>query len=160
MFTIDALRCISACGIAPAVRVALGEEFGMPIGTAVTGKMVAALRRLGFHKVYDTNFAADLTIMEEGTELLSRILGGGALPMITSCSPRWINYAEYNYGDLLGHLSSCKSPHQMQGAILKSYYAEKNGIDPKDIFVVSVMPAPQRRTRRSGLSFKGMASRM
>ena len=130
---------------APAVRAALGEEFGMPIGTPVTGKMVAALRRLGFHKVYDTNFAADLTIMEEGTELLDRIQNGGVLPMITSCSPGWINYAEYNYGDLLDHLSSCKSPHQMQGAILKTYYAEKNGISPEDIFVVSIMPCTAKK---------------
>ena len=130
---------------APAVRAALGEEFGMPVGTAVTGKMVAALKRLGFSKVYDTNFAADLTIMEEGTELLNRIKQGGKLPMITSCSPGWINYAEYNYGDLLEHLSSCKSPHQMQGAILKSYYAEKNGIDPKNIFVVSIMPCTAKK---------------
>jgi len=133
---------------APAVRAALGEEFGMPVGTAVTGKMVAALRRLGFNKVYDTNFAADLTIMEEGTELLGRIKNGGVLPMITSCSPGWINYAEYNYGDLLPHLSSCKSPHQMQGAILKSYYAEKNGIDPKDIFVVSIMPCTAKKDEK------------
>jgi len=133
---------------APAVRAALGEEFGMPVGTAVTGKMVAALRRLGFAKVYDTNFAADLTIMEEGTELLGRIQNGGVLPMITSCSPGWINYAEYNYGDLLPHLSSCKSPHQMQGAILKSYYAKKNGIDPKDIFVVSIMPCTAKKDEK------------
>ncbi len=133
---------------APAVRAALGEEFGMPVGTAVTGKMVAALRRLGFDKVYDTNFAADLTIMEEGTELLSRIKNGGVLPMITSCSPGWINYAEYNYGDLLPNLSSCKSPHQMQGAIIKSYYAEKNGIDPKDIFVVSIMPCTAKKDEK------------
>ena len=133
---------------APAVRAALGEEFGMPVGTAVTGKMVAALRRLGFDKVYDTNFAADLTIMEEGTELLSRIKNGGTLPMITSCSPGWVNYAEYNYGDLLPHLSSCKSPHQMQGAIIKSYYAEKNGIDPKDIFVVSIMPCTAKKDEK------------
>jgi len=133
---------------APAVRAALGEEFGMPIGTAVTGKMVAALKRLGFHKVYDTNFAADLTIMEEGTELLSRIKNGGTLPMITSCSPGWINYAEYNYGDLLSHLSSCKSPHQMQGAVIKSYYAEKNGLDPKDIFVVSIMPCTAKKDEK------------
>ncbi len=133
---------------APAVRAALGEEFGMPVGTAVTGKMVAALKRLGFDKVYDTNFAADLTIMEEGTELLSRIKNGGKLPMITSCSPGWINYAEYNYGDLLGHLSTCKSPHQMQGAIIKSYYAEKNGIDPKDIFVVSIMPCTAKKDEK------------
>ena len=130
---------------APAVRTALGEEFGMPIGTPVTGKMVAALKRLGFHKVYDTNFAADLTIMEEGTELLGRIKNNGVLPMITSCSPGWVNYAEYNYGDLLDHLSSCKSPHQMQGAIIKSYYADRNGIDPKDIFVVSIMPCTAKK---------------
>jgi len=130
---------------APAVRAALGEEFGMPIGTPVTGKMVAALKRLGFNKVYDTNFAADLTIMEEGTELLGRIKNGGVLPMITSCSPGWINYAEYNYGDLLDHLSTCKSPHQMQGALLKTYYAEKNGLDPKDIFVVSIMPCTAKK---------------
>jgi len=133
---------------APAVRAALGEEFGMPVGTAVTGKMVAALKRLGFNKVYDTNFAADLTIMEEGTELLDRIQNGGILPMITSCSPGWINYAEYNYGDLLPHLSSCKSPHQMQGAVIKSYYAEKKGIDPKDIFVVSIMPCTAKKDEK------------
>lgn len=130
---------------APAVRAALGEEFGMKIGTPVTGKMVAALRRLGFDKVYDTDFAADLTIMEEATELLGRIKNGGTLPMITSCSPGWINYAEYNYGDLLEHLSSCKSPHEMFGAIVKSYYAEKNGIDPSSIFVVSIMPCTAKK---------------
>ena len=130
---------------APAVRAALGEEFDMPIGTLVSGKMVAALRRLGFKKVFDTNFAADLTIMEEATELLSRVQNGGKLPMITSCSPGWVNYAEYYYGDLLGHLSSCKSPHEMFGAILKSYYAEKNGIDPKDMFVVSIMPCTAKK---------------
>ncbi len=130
---------------APAVRAALGEEFGLPIGTAVTGKMVAALKRLGFNKVYDTNFGADLTIMEEATELLSRIQNGGVLPMITSCSPGWVNYAEYYYGDQLDHLSSCKSPHQMQGAIIKSYFAEKNNIDPKDIFVVSIMPCTAKK---------------
>lgn len=130
---------------APAVRAALGEEFGLPVGTAVTGKMVAALRRLGFEKVYDTDFGADLTIMEEGAELLNRLQNGGVLPMITSCSPGWVNYAEYNYGDLLDHLSSCKSPHEMQGAIIKSYYAEKCGIDPKDIFVVSIMPCTAKK---------------
>ena len=130
---------------APAVRAALGEEFDMPIGTLVTGKMVSALKRLGFKKVFDTNFAADLTIMEEATELLSRVTNGGQLPMITSCSPGWVNYAEYYYGDLLGHLSSCKSPHEMFGAILKSYYAEKNGIDPKDMFVVSIMPCTAKK---------------
>ncbi len=130
---------------APAVRAALGEEFGMKIGTPVTGKMVAALKRLGFNKVYDTNFAADLTIMEEATELLDRVQNNGVLPMITSCSPGWINYAEYYYGDQLDHLSSCKSPHQMQGAILKSYFAEQKGLDPKDIFVVSIMPCTAKK---------------
>ena len=143
---------------APAVRAALGEEFGMPVGTPVTGKMVAALRRLGFAKVYDTNFAADLTIMEEGTELLGRIQNGGVLPMITSCSPGWVNYAEYNYGDLLPHLSTCKSPHQMQGAILKSYYAAKNDIAQKDMFVVSVMPCTAKKgeAEREQLQVNGM----
>ena len=142
---------------APAVRAALGEEFDMPIGTLVTGKMVAALRRLGFKKVFDTNFAADLTIMEEATELLGRVQNGGKLPMITSCSPGWVNYAEYYYGDLLGHLSSCKSPHEMFGAILKSYYAEKNGIDPKDMFVVSIMPCTAKKyeKERPELSVNG-----
>jgi len=130
---------------APAVRAGLGEEFGMPVGTPVTGKMVAALRRLGFEKVYDTDFAADLTIMEEATELLHRVKNGGVLPMITSCSPGWINYAETYYGDLLDHISTCKSPHEMQGAILKSYYAKEKGIDPKDIFVVSIMPCTAKK---------------
>ncbi|UKI21731.1 MAG: [FeFe] hydrogenase, group A [Christensenella sp.] len=130
---------------APAVRAALGEEFDMPIGTLVTGKMVAALRRLGFKKVFDTNFGADLTIMEEATELLTRVREGGTLPMITSCSPGWINYAEYYYPELLDHLSSCKSPHEMFGAILKTYYAEQNGIKPEDIFVVSVMPCTAKK---------------
>ncbi|MBQ7223749.1 MAG: iron hydrogenase small subunit [Erysipelotrichaceae bacterium] len=133
---------------APAVRAALGEEFGYPIGTPVTGKMIAAMRRLGFERVYDVNFGADLTIMEEGTELLHRLTEGGVLPMITSCSPGWINYAEYNYGDLLPHLSSCKSPHQMQGAIIKSYWAQQHGVDPKDIFVVSVMPCVAKKFER------------
>lgn len=130
---------------APAVRAALGEEFGLPVGTPVTGKMVAALKRLGFYRVYDTNYGADLTIVEEAAELLHRIKGGGALPMITSCSPGWVNYAEYYYGDILNHLSSCKSPHEMLGAVIKSYYAEKNGIDPANIFVVSVMPCTAKK---------------
>ncbi len=144
---------------APAVRAALGEEFGMKIGTPVTGKMVAALKRLGFKKVFDTNFAADLTIMEEGTELLSRIQNGGKLPMITSCSPGWVNYAEYNYGDLLDHLSSCKSPHEMFGAILKTHYAEKIGVDPKDMFVVSIMPCSCKKyeKERPQLTTNGLA---
>ncbi len=139
---------------APAVRATLGEEFGMPIGTAVTGKMVAALKRLGFNKVYDTNFGADLTIMEEATELLGRVKNGGVLPMITSCSPGWINYAEYYYGDLLDHVSSCKSPHQMQGAIIKSYFAQQNGLDPKDIFVVSIMPCTAKKFEKEREQFK------
>ena len=134
---------------APAVRAALGEEFGMKIGTPCTGKMVAALKRLGFNKVYDTNFAADLTIMEEATELLDRIQNNGVLPMITSCSPGWVNYAEYYYGDQLDHLSSCKSPHQMQGAIIKSYFAEKQGLDPKNIFVVSIMPCTAKKFEKA-----------
>ena len=130
---------------APAVRATLGEEFGMPVGTPVTGKMVAALRRLGFERVYDTDFGADLTIMEEGTELLGRVKNGGVLPMLTSCSPGWINYIETWYGDLLDHLSSCKSPHEMQGAILKSYFAEQKGYAPEDIFVVSIMPCTAKK---------------
>ena len=139
---------------APAVRATLGEEFGMPIGTPVTGKMVAALKRLGFNRVYDTNFGADLTIMEEATELLGRVKNGGVLPMITSCSPGWINYAEYYYDDLLDHVSSCKSPHQMQGAIIKSYFAEQNGLDPKDIFVVSIMPCTAKKFEKEREQFK------
>ena len=125
---------------APAVRAAIGEEFGMPIGSLVTGKMVAALKRLGFNKVFDTNTGADLTIMEEGTELINRIQNGGTLPMITSCSPGWVRFVENSYPELTGHLSTAKSPHQMFGAIIKTYYAQKMGIDPSKIFVVSVMP--------------------
>lgn len=144
---------------APAVRAAIGEEFGDKIGTLSTGKMVAALRRLGFKKIFDTNFGADLTIMEEATELLGRIKENGVLPMITSCSPGWINYCEYNYADLIPHLSSCKSPHEMFGAILKTYYAEKNGIDPKDMFVVSVMPCTAKKyeAQREELKTDGLA---
>lgn len=134
---------------APAVRVALGEEFGMPMGTRVTGKMVAAMRRLGFDKVFDTDFGADLTIMEEGTELLERLQNGGALPLITSCSPGWVKYCEHFFPEFLPNLSSCKSPHQMLGAMVKSYYAEKNDIDPKDIFVVSVMPCTAKKFERT-----------
>jgi hydrogenase, Fe-only len=130
---------------APAVRVALGEEFGMPIGTRVTSNMIAALRRLGFAKVFDTDTAADLTIMEEGTELLNRIKNGGKLPLITSCSPGWIKFCEHNYPEFLDNLSSCKSPHEMFGAVLKSYYAEKMGIDPSKIFVVSIMPCTAKK---------------
>ena len=134
---------------APAVRAALGEAFGMPVGTPVTGKMVAALKRLGYKKVFDTNFAADLTIMEEATELLNRIKNGGALPMITSCSPGWINYAEYYYGDQLEHLSTCKSPHEMMGAVLKNFYAEKIGVKPEDMFVVSIMPCTAKKYEKT-----------
>lgn len=125
---------------APAVRAALGEAFGMEVGKAVTGKMVAALRSLGFDKVFDTDFAADLTIMEEATELMGRIQNGGRLPMLTSCCPGWINFFEHEFTDLLDVPSSCKSPQQMFGAIAKSYYAEKMNIDPKNMVVVSVMP--------------------
>ena len=130
---------------APAVRAALGEEFGMPMGTRCTGKMAAALRRLGFDKVFDTDFAADLTIMEEATELLGRIKNQGVLPMITSCSPGWIKFCETFYPEFLPNLSSCKSPHEMEGAMIKSYYAEKEGIDPRDIVVVSVMPCTAKK---------------
>ncbi|MBE5780841.1 MAG: 2Fe-2S iron-sulfur cluster binding domain-containing protein [Clostridiales bacterium] len=130
---------------APAVRVALGEEFGMPIGTRVTGKMVAAIRRLGADKTFDTDFAADLTIMEEGTEVINRIKNGGKLPVITSCSPGWIKFCEHEYHDLLDNLSTCKSPQQMMGAVIKSVYAEQNGLDPKDIFSVSVMPCTAKK---------------
>lgn len=125
---------------APSIRATLGECFGMEPGTLVTGKMAAALRRLGFDKVFDTDFGADLTIMEEGHELLGRVKNGGVLPMITSCSPGWINFCEHYYPEFIPNLSSCKSPQQMQGAMIKTWYAEKNGIDPKDIVSVAVMP--------------------
>lgn len=130
---------------APAVRAALGEEFGLPIGTRVTGKMIAAMRALGVDKVFDTNFAADLTIMEEGTELIERVQNGGVLPMITSCSPGWIKYCEHHFPELIPNLSSCKSPHEMFGAVIKTYYAKKSGIDPKSLFVVSVMPCTAKK---------------
>lgn len=130
---------------APAVRGALGEEFGMPIGTRVTGKMVHALKLVGFDKVYDTNFGADLTIMEEGYEFLNRLQNQGTLPMITSCSPGWVNYVEHEYPDLLDHLSTCKSPHMMLGAMVKSVYAKAKGIDPRDIYVVSIMPCVAKK---------------
>ena len=140
---------------APAVRVALGEEFGMEIGTNVTGKMVTALRMLGFDKVFDTNTGADFTIMEEGTEFIERLQNGGVLPMITSCSPGWVKYSEMNYPELIGHLSSCKSPHQMFGAIIKSYYAEKMNIDPEKIYVVSVMPCIAKKFERTRDDMQG-----
>ncbi len=131
---------------APAVRAAIAEEFGHKIGTQNgTGRMVAALHRLGFKKVYDTNFGADLTIMEEAQELLNRIQNKGTLPQITSCSPGWINYMEYFYSDLIPNVSTCKSPHEMEGAIIKSYFAKAHNLDPKDIFVASVMPCTAKK---------------
>ena len=130
---------------APAVRAALGEEFGMPIGTGVEGKMVASLRRLGADKVFDIDFGADVTIVEEATELLNRVKNGGVLPMITSCSPGWVRFCEQYYPNEIDHLSSCKSPMQMTGAIIKTWYAEKEGIDPKDIYVVAVMPCTAKK---------------
>ena len=143
---------------APAVRAALGEAFEMPVGTLVTGKMVTALKMLGFDKVFDTDTGADLTIMEEGTELIDRIRSGGKLPLITSCSPGWIKFCEHNYPDMLDNLSTCKSPHQMFGAILKTYYAKKNNIDPADIVVVSVMPCTAKKyeAARPELKTEGM----
>ncbi|MBE6732107.1 MAG: ferredoxin [Ruminococcaceae bacterium] len=130
---------------APAVRAALGEEFGMAIGTNVEGKMVAALRRLGFDKVFDTDFGADMTIMEESNELLERIENGGVLPMITSCSPGWVKFCEHYYPDLIPNLSSCKSPQNMTGALIKTWYAQKEGIDPEKIVTVSVMPCVAKK---------------
>lgn len=130
---------------APSVRAALGEEFGLPVGTNVEGKMVAALRRCGFEKVFNTDFGADLTIMEEANELLDRINNGGKLPMFTSCSPGWVKFLEFHYPELIPHLSSCKSPAQMQGAAIKTYWAEKNGIDPKDIVMVDIMPCTAKK---------------
>ena len=134
---------------APAVRVALGEEFGMEIGTNVKGKVVSSLKHLGFDKVFDTNTGADFTIMEEATEFIDRFTNGGTLPMITSCSPGWVRFLELNYPELIPNLSTCKSPHQMFGAIIKSYYAKKNNIDPNNIFVVSVMPCIAKKYERT-----------
>lgn len=130
---------------APAVRAGLGEEFGLPIGTNVEGRMAAALRRLGFDRIFDTDFSADLTIMEEAHEFLQRVKNGGVLPMITSCSPGWVKYCEHYFPDMTKNLSTCKSPQQMFGAIAKSYYAEKMGIDPRDIVSVSVMPCTAKK---------------
>lgn len=136
--------------VAPAVRVAIAEMFGNPVGTRATGKLASALKELGFDDVFDTNWAADLTIIEEGTEFLNRVKAaltgeGAVLPMITSCSPGWIKFVEHNYPNELSHLSTCKSPHAMLGAVAKSYYAEKIGVDPKDLFVVSVMPCTAKK---------------
>ncbi len=130
---------------APAVRAAIGEEFGMPIGTNAEGKMITAMKMLGFDKVFDTNFSADLTIMEEGTEFIDRVQNGGKLPMITSCSPGWIKFCEYYYPEFIENLSSCKSPQQMFGAVTKTWYAEKNNLDPKNIVCVSVMPCVAKK---------------
>ena len=130
---------------APAVRAGLGECFGLPIGTNVEGKMVAALRKLGFDKVFDTDFAADLTIMEEATEFLDRVKNGGKLPLITSCSPGWVKYCEHYFPEMTENLSSCKSPQQMFGAVAKTYYAEKIGVDPKNIVMVSIMPCTAKK---------------
>ena len=132
-------------GPAPSVRVQLGESFGMPIGSNVEGKMISALRRLGFDKVFDVDAAADVTIMEEGTEFIHRLKNGGTLPLITSCSPGWIRFCEQHYPEFIPNLSSCKSPQQMFGTLVKSYYAEKAGIDPKDIYVVSIMPCTAKK---------------
>ncbi len=142
---------------APSIRATLGEAFGMHIGTNVEGKMVAALRRLGFDKVFDTDFAADLTIMEEANELVERVKNGGVLPMITSCSPGWIKYCEHYYPELIPHLSTCKSPQQMFGATMKTYYAEKMGIDPKDMVVVGIMPCTAKKfeTKRPNQAASG-----
>ncbi len=142
---------------APSIRVTLGECFGMHIGTNVQGKMVAALRCLGFDKVFDTDFGADLTIVEEANEFLGRVQNGGVLPMITSCSPGWIKYCEHYYPDMLDHLSTCKSPQQMSGAIIKTWYAEKMGIDPKDIVVVGIMPCTAKKfeTKRDDQAASG-----
>ena len=131
--------------VAPAVRASIGEEYNFPLGTNATGQLVTGLRRLGFRKVFDTNFAADLTIMEEGTELISRITKNINLPMFTSCCPGWVKFVEQEKPELLEHVSTCKSPHEMEGAVLKSYYAKKMGIDPKDIFVVSIMPCTVKK---------------
>ena len=149
--------------VAPAVRVALGEACGLPPGERVTGKMVAALRRLEFDDIFDTNFAADLTIIEEGTEVLGRIeaaLTGksAVLPVITSCSPGWIKHVEHTYPDLLSHLSTCKSPHMMLGALIKSFYAKKLNVDPKNVFVVSIMPCTAKKfeVSRQGMTNDGV----
>ena len=131
---------------APSIRATLGEAFGNPVGTNVEGKMVAALRRLGFEKVFDTDLAADMTIVEEAHEFVERVTGGGVLPMITSCSPGWVNYCEHYFPDQLAHLSTCKSPQQMFGATVKTWYAKKMGWDPKDIYVVGIMPCTAKKS--------------
>jgi len=143
---------------APAVRIALGEEFKMPIGTRATGKMVAALKRIGFKQEFDTDFAADLTIMEEGTELLQRLEKGEKLPLMTSCCPGWVKFVEHFYPDMIDNLSTCKSPHEMEGALIKTYFAEKLGVNPESIVVVSVMPCVAKKfeSNRKELTTKQM----
>ena len=140
--------------VAPAVRATLGEEYNFPLGTDITGQLVTGLRRLGFKRVFDTNFAADLTILEEAAELIGRINNKNVLPMFTSCCPGWVKYAEKNYPEILEHISSCKSPHEMEGAVLKTYYAKKMGINPKDIFVVSIMPCTVKKYESSRLELQ------
>ncbi|HEX3074422.1 MAG TPA: [FeFe] hydrogenase, group A, partial [Ignavibacteriales bacterium] len=135
--------------VAPAIRASIGEEYNMPMGQNVTGQLVSGLRRLGFKKVFDTNFGADLTIMEESAELINRIVNKKTMPMFTSCCPGWVKYIEQNKPELLKHVSSCKSPHEMVGAISKTYYAKKMGIDPKDLFVVSIMPCTVKKFESS-----------
>ncbi|TVP96737.1 MAG: ferredoxin [Acholeplasmatales bacterium] len=143
--------------VAPAIRVSLGEELGLALGSIVTGKIVAALKMLGFSKVFDTNFTADLTIIEEGHELINRMKNGGKLPLITSCCPGWVRYAEHQYPDLLDNLSTCKSPQQMFGALAKTYYAQRENLNPKDIFVVSIMPCTAKKyeASRPEMSYNG-----
>ena len=131
--------------VAPAVRTTIGEEYNLPLGSNVTGQMVTGLRRLGFKKVFDTNFSADLTIMEEATELIKRVSTNGTLPMFTSCCPGWVKFIEMNNPELLPHVSTCKSPHEMEGAILKTYYAKKMGVNPEDMYVVSIMPCTVKK---------------
>ncbi len=144
--------------IAPAVRATLGEEYNLPLGTDVTGQLVTGLRRLGFKKVFDTNFGADLTIIEEATELINRIKDNKTLPMFTSCCPGWIKYVEQNKPEILDHISTCKSPHEMEGAVIKTFFAKKMGIDPKDVFVVSIMPCTVKKyeSNRAELSEKAL----
>ena len=145
MSAINNKKKFTVAQIAPAVRASLGEEYNLPLGTNVTGQIITGLKRLGFKKVFDTNFAADLTIIEEASEFINRIQTGSTLPMFTSCCPGWVKYIEQNRPQLLKHVSSCKSPHEMEGALLKTYYAKKMGIDPKDIFIVSIMPCTVKK---------------
>ncbi|MEW6702853.1 MAG: NADH-dependent [FeFe] hydrogenase, group A6 [Bacteroidota bacterium] len=145
MAAVNNKKKFTVAQIAPAVRASLGEEYNLPLGMNVTGQIITGLRRLGFKKIFDTNFAADLTIVEEATELVNRTKNGGSLPMFTSCCPGWIKYIEQNRPHLLKHVSTCKSPHEMEGAVLKTYYAKKMGLDPEDLFVVSIMPCTVKK---------------